>query len=124
MNGKMPTYRELCEIAPRAFREAMERRGLNRLQAFAFTYEHFGLFIDGENPWCRVLALTAVFKTAAANGVKLAADSPFTEDVISVLRSSYAREAPSELASHHETAGREGLESDMAIVTKTYLRSS
>lgn len=55
MNGKEPTYRELREVASRAFREAVEKRRLNELQAFAFTYEHFGVFIDGEDAWGRLL---------------------------------------------------------------------
>ena len=117
-------YSEIRDVASRAFREGVERRGLNERQAFAFAYEHLGVLIEGEDAWSRLLALTAAFKAGAEANVKLAGDSPFTEDVLNVLRASYLREAPSELERHRGSMGDEGLQGDMEYVTATFLHGS
>ncbi|MBQ0941992.1 hypothetical protein KAK07_01455 [Ideonella sp. 4Y16] len=123
MNGREPTYRELRDVASRAFREATEKRHLTDLQAFAFAYEHLAIFIDGDDAWRRLLALTAAFKAAAEVDLKLLDDSPFTEDVLIVLRGSYEREAPSELSRHQGTSGGDDLQADMELVTTRFLRN-
>jgi hypothetical protein len=121
MNGREPTYRELRDVASRAFREAVEKRHLTSLQAFAFTYEHLGVFVDGEDAWKRLLALTAAFKAAAEVDLHLLDDSPFTEDVLTALRSSYRREAPAQLRSHRGALEESELQADMQLVTAKFL---
>jgi len=120
MNGNNPTYKDLCDIAPMAFDLAMEKRGMNEQQAFSFMYEHFGIFIDGDDPWVRLLALTAVFKTGASKRVRLE-DGLFAEDVLYVLRGSYTKEASQEFSRHAGAPDLEILQNDMEIVKKEYL---
>ena len=82
------------------------------------------MFIDGDDAWKRLLALTAAFKTAAEVDLTLSEDSPFTEDVLTVLRGSYAREAPSELSRHQGEPEGDDLQADMELVKARFLRSS
>ncbi len=123
MNRKVPTYLELRDVASRAFREAVEELRLTKLQAFAFTYEHLGVFIEGEDAWNRLLAVTAAFKAGEEAKVELIPDSPFTDDVLKVLRTCYLREAPLELARRCGSTDDEDLQGDMAVVTTRFLEA-
>jgi hypothetical protein len=43
-------YADLKRIAVSTFRDCQKRQGFSKLQAFAFSFEHLGLYVDGDEP--------------------------------------------------------------------------
>lgn len=117
---KHSKYADLKHIALSTFRDCQERQGFSKLQAFAFSFEHLGLYVDGDDPSERLFALTALFMTARSFDVPHGDDPDYSEYVLVQLRASYQREAEHVLAEVAGLPGNEELTVDIGTVRSAY----
>ncbi|WP_148661740.1 hypothetical protein [Roseateles chitosanitabidus] len=121
MNRSRPTYSDLKGAAGGAFREAVSKGGLTSLQAFAYTYEHLEIFIDGDDPWLQLLALTSTFMVAVEADVNIWEDELFAEDVLGVLRYVYAEWIFESVDKRFDSLLDVGLREDVEVVRSKYV---
>lgn len=63
-------YKELRDVAFDAF-EYSKTRGFTDAQAFSFTHHHLGIYIEGSDPWLRLIGSTAAFMVGVKFNVDL-----------------------------------------------------
>jgi len=86
--GRKRSYPILLLAVESVFNSALEKGGMNRYQAFAFTYDEMERLLNVSSPWIRCATHIALFKVAHANGVHLKLGDPFESDVRDELRDS------------------------------------
>jgi hypothetical protein len=117
---KHPNYADLKQVARTAFQDAKEKQGFSDLQAFAYSFDHLGIYVDGDDPSERVFALTALFMTALAFRVPHSQDPDYRDYVLEQLKASYEREAANVVREVGGLLGNEELSSDIRIVQSAY----
>lgn len=93
MSKTPPTYIELRDVAFAAFEYAKTKRGFTDLQAFSFTHDHLGIYIEGNDSWLSLIGSTAAFIVAVQFDVDLSADPLFSEYVFGDLKKCYMKYA-------------------------------
>lgn len=117
---KHPNYADLKQVARTAFQDVKARQAFSDLQAFAYAFDHLGIYVDGDAPSERVFALTALFMTALAFRVPHSQDPDYRDYVLEQLKASYEREAANVLAEAAGLPGNEELSSDIKTVQSAY----
>lgn len=117
---KHPNYADLKQVARTVFQDAREKQGFGDLQAFAYSFDHLGIYVDGDAPSERVFALTALFMTALAFSVPHSQDPDYRDCVLEQLKASYEREAANVVREVGGLLGNEELSSDIRAVQSAY----
>lgn len=119
----MLSYSMLLATARSAYSRALQSLHLNKLQAFAYTYDHMEILLHDRDQATRIAAYAGLFFCAQENAVGFIKDDQFCMDVLDELRSAFSWTANEQ----GEVIGAFGseqkcLEAHIDIVRERYLR--